>query len=302
MARAYLYAESIQAASELVSLAQSLGQESVLFAIGDSAGLEGAGADKVVVLKGESHRAEDYAQAIAKIVGEEPGSLFAVSSTCRGRELAAKVAAQIGCGMASDASFIERADEGFRATRTVYGGAVVNTLMIPGTAVATVMAGAYDAQERSVTATVETREVFADTRVKVVSTESIPKGDVDLTQAERVVGVGLGLDKREDLALIQELADVLGAGIGCSRDFAEGRGWLPKEQYIGITGVAIKPQLYLAVGISGAMQHTYGIRDAKIVVGVNKEKSAPIFRAADYGIVGDLYEVVPKLIDALRGN
>ncbi len=300
MAGAYLYAEDQQAAQELVGMAERLGLESALFAIGDAGDLAFAGADRLMVLAGGSVRPEDYAEAMADIVLTEDGALFAAVSTARSREIAARVAASLDAGMISDATMLSADAEGVHATRSMYGGAVVTRVTVPGKAVATIVPGVFAPAERQATANVEERAIDVDARVARVSLEPMAKGEVDLTKAGKVVGVGLGLEKQEDLPLIDKLAGVLGAGVGCTRDFAEGRGWLPKERYIGITGVQVKPDLYLAVGVSGAMQHMFGVRDAKVVVAVNKEKSAPVFRSCDYGVVGDLYDVVPRLIEALR--
>jgi electron transfer flavoprotein alpha subunit len=110
----------------------------------------------------------------------------------------------------------------------------------------------------------------------------------------------MGLDKKEDLSMIQELANCLSAEIGCTRGVAEERHWLPVEQYIGISGAVIRPKLYLCLGVSGQVQHVVGVRDAKLIVAVDINEKAPIFRSADYGIVGDMYEVVPLLVQALK--
>jgi len=120
-----------------------------------------------------------------------------------------------------------------------------------------------------------------------------------LAGAASVVSVGRGLRARDDLAMVEQLAQVLGAQIGCSMPVADDLGWVPKDHYVGRSGQQVSPRLYLALGISGAPQHLEGIRGAKVVVAVNSDPQAPIFRRADYGVVGDLYEVVPALIDAL---
>ena len=140
----------------------------------------------------------------------------------------------------------------------------------------------------------------ADTRVSIVETAPIVKEGVDLNKAEKVVCVGMALDKEEDLQIARDLAAVLGAELGCTRSIAEERHWLPVESYIGISGAVIKPRLYISMGVSGQIQHVYGIRDANLIVAIDINEKAPIFKAADYGIVGDLYEVVPLLTEALK--
>ena len=123
---------------------------------------------------------------------------------------------------------------------------------------------------------------------------------VDLSKAKRVVGVGRGLAAQDDLNMVRELATVLGAEVGCSRPIAEGENWMERERYIGVSGVLLKSELYLTLGISGQIQHMVGGNGAKVIVAVNKDKNAPIFNYADYGLVGDIYKVVPALIAQLR--
>ncbi|EFQ4717031.1 FAD-binding protein, partial [Salmonella enterica] len=122
---------------------------------------------------------------------------------------------------------------------------------------------------------------------------------VDLSKAKRVIGVGRGLAAQSDLDMVHKLATVLGAEVGCSRPIAEGENWMERERYIGVSGVLLKSDLYLTLGISGQIQHMVGGNGAKIIVAINKDKSAPIFNYADYGLVGDIYKVVPALIDQL---
>ena len=301
MAVVYIYGESPSAA-ELVALAKGMGAASVLVAVNQADdALLAAGADKAIVLKGASERPEAYAKAIAALLSEgESETMFVAPSTVTGREMAASVAGYVGCAMFSDASSLKIAEGKVRASRSVYGGAVAETCEAAFPCVASVGAGACDPLDLPATSNVEEREVAADERVVRKAIKPVEKGEVDLTKAKAVVCVGMGIDGEEDLQLAQDLADVLGGAVGCTRDVAEGRKLLPKERYIGITGAVVKPALYLSLGVSGQLQHVYGIRDAKVVVAVDANKDAPIFRAADYGIVGDLHEVAPKILEALK--
>ena len=122
----------------------------------------------------------------------------------------------------------------------------------------------------------------------------------DLSESRVVVCVGRGIEKKEDLAMARELAEVLGGAIGCTRPIAEEFHWLPEELCIGLSGAQVKPDLYLGIGVSGQVQHLTGIRSTKVIAAVNKDENAPIFKAADLGIIGDLYEVIPKLISELK--
>ncbi|MEG0324382.1 MAG: FAD-binding protein, partial [Raoultibacter sp.] len=123
---------------------------------------------------------------------------------------------------------------------------------------------------------------------------------VNLTAARRVVSVGRGIQNKEDLALIDSLAAVLEAEVGCTRPIAEGQDWMSRERYIGVSGVMLKPDLFVTVGVSGQVQHMVGAAGAKTIIAINKDKNAPVFKQVDYGIVGDLYEVVPKIVETMK--
>ncbi|OIQ85809.1 electron transfer flavoprotein subunit alpha [mine drainage metagenome] len=139
-----------------------------------------------------------------------------------------------------------------------------------------------------------------DTRIRVVSRSVRPHGGVDLAQATRVVCVGMGLGSADDLVIVRGLAESLDAEVACTRPVAEDREWLPTERYIGISGVSVRPDLYIGLGVSGQVQHTVGIREATAVVGINTDPNAPLFGVCDYAVVGDLYEIAPLLAEAVR--
>jgi electron transfer flavoprotein alpha subunit len=148
--------------------------------------------------------------------------------------------------------------------------------------------------------TLKELKVAPKSAVKVVGRSPKRSESVDLADAKTIVCVGRGIEKPEDIALAKELADALGGEIGCSRPIAEELNWLPEERYLGISGKKVKPNLYVGVGVSGQIQHVTGIRDSKIILAINRDENAPIFEAADFGIVGDLYQVVPMLTSELR--
>ena len=136
--------------------------------------------------------------------------------------------------------------------------------------------------------------------IKVIERKVKEKEAKDISEARVVICVGRGIEKEEDLALARQLAEVVGGSIGCTRPIAEELHWLPEELCIGLSGVQVKPDLYLGIGVSGQVQHVTGIRNAKVIAAINKDENAPIFKAADFGIIGDLYDVVPKLISELK--
>lgn len=299
MAEVFVFSEEPTIAAELVGCARREGKSASLISLTDPDEYAGCGADSVLHLVGESPRPEGYAKAIADLVQDREAELLLVGSTVTGREIAASVAGYCGAAMASDVLSVGFRPSGVEITRSVCAGAIIRRELLSGFSVATVAAGVFDAADARVDPTIETLPVPIDARVQRVSLEPIPRGDVDLAKADKIVSVGLGLDKEEDLSMVRDLARALNAQVGCTRDVAESRGWLPKAQYIGITGATVSPDLYLAMGVSGQMQHVYGIRGSKVVVAINKDKNAPIFRAADYGIVGDMYVIAPKITAAI---
>ncbi|MGB9859733.1 MAG: electron transfer flavoprotein subunit alpha/FixB family protein [Moorellaceae bacterium] len=299
----FVYSDKPAIALELVSFAVAAGKRACALALDPDTAqtLARGGADRILVLKGAGDLPEAYARAISEVLTREGAEAFLVGATVRGRELAAKVAGYLAWPMISDVSSL-RYEEGALVTeRLMYGGAVVQQEKVGLPAVVTVPAGKFEplsAQEKQ--AETVTVEVQADARVSLLDRAPLEKQGVDLSAAEKIVCVGMGLAKKEDLKLAEDLARVLGAEIGCSRGVAEERKWLPTDVYIGISGATVKPRLYLSLGVSGQVQHVVGIRDAKLIVAVDINENAPIFRAADYGIVGDLYEVVPLLTEALK--
>ncbi len=260
-------------------------------------GVAAQGEQAAVVSFGDK-RPESCAKEFEAVMAEKGIDALLVGSTVSGRELGAAVAGYADCGMLSDVASLSFEGSTLTASRTIYGGSAVSVEHIDGFGVASIAPGAFP--PANVEAPIVELDLEQDDRVSVIEVGEIARGEVDLAKAKRVVGVGLGMNKAEDMAMATELAEELGAAIGCTRDVAENRGWLPKSQYIGITGVSIAADLYLSMGVSGQMQHVFGIRDSKIIVAIDKNAQAPIFRAADYGIVGDMYEVVPAITRALR--
>ena len=295
----YIYSDQKSLAAELADFAKNEGIESVILAMGAPAeDYQGCGADKILEIG--SSPAENYAKALADYLKDRKPELFLAGATVRGRDVAARVAGYMRAPLCADVFSIIGEAGGYVIERMMYGGAVISRQKLPAGGVATVSPGCFEAA--SGRSAVETLSLEEDRRVERLSCEPVSRSGEDLTRAARVVSVGLGLKQAEDLDLIRRLAVAMGAALACSRGVAEERRWLPVEQYVGISGNIISPEVYMACGISGQIQHIYGVRDAKIIVGINNNEKAPIFTAADYGIVGDLYEVVPALIAELQKN
>jgi electron transfer flavoprotein alpha subunit len=300
MAGIYIYSDKNAIAAELIGFAKGAGQPArvIVFTPENAEALKDQGADQIFVLKGDSPIAENYGKAIAEFLRNEDADLFVVGATARGRDLAARVAGYLDCGMVSDVSSILYAEGKMEIERMIYGGLVVQKESLTGLNVATVPAGRFETISGN--AEIVTVEVKPDTRVSLVDTNPIVKVGADLGVAEKVVCVGMGLEKEEDLQMVKNLAEALDAEIGCTRGIAEEKHWLPAEQYIGISGATIRPRFCLSLGVSGQVQHTIGIRDTRIIAAVNNNEKAPIFKVSDYGVVGDMYEIIPLLTEALK--
>jgi electron transfer flavoprotein alpha subunit len=268
----------------------------------DVQGLTTVGADKVFLFKGDSSWPESYAGAIAELLSKEQASVVLIGATMRGKDLAAKVAAILKTGLVTDALTVQYANDTIETTRLVYGGLAVRTeaaalpalVTIPPRTFAETSAAAVQCEIITVEAANQ------DSRVVISNVCPIVREGADIATANKIVCVGRGLAKQEDMKIVEELAAAVGGEIGCTRGISEDYHWLPNDRYIGISGQKVKPELYVGMGISGQVQHVVGIRDSKIIVAIDNNEKAPIFEAADYGIVGDLYEVVPLLTAALQ--
>jgi len=248
-------------------------------------------------------RTAAIATALAAQVGD--ADAIVLPHTVDGRELAGRLAARLGRPVLADA--VEVAVDGDRlvATHSVFGGNFTTTAAAEGAApIITVRDGEFDATTLPGASTVDAAGLAASgaaTDATVVSSTPIviDSSRPDLKSARVVVSGGRGLGSKENFAIVERLADVLGAAVGASR-VAVDSGYAAPNLQVGQTGVAVSPDLYIAVGISGAIQHRAGMQTAKTIVAVNNDPDAPIFEIADYGVVGDLFEVVPQLVAALK--
>lgn len=308
MPRVYVFSEDVQLAAELVATAATLSSDVHVVCLGSEAAvtLFDAGASTVIALTAADSRAEAYAPALARLVSEREVDLLLIGATVTGWEIAGRAASILGCALVSGASTLRSLPDGqWQSERNMYAGAAVQTEIWTGLAVVTIARGqavAVAARNDADTGITQLIEVEVDSRVQVVSRTVRERESVDLASAARVVCVGMGVSTAEDLALAQDLATSLGGEIACTRPVAEDRKWLPAERYIGISGVSVQPDLYVGLGVSGQVQHTIGIRDAKVVVGVNTNPDATLFGVCDFAVVGDLHEIAPLLASAIRAN
>jgi electron transfer flavoprotein alpha subunit len=240
-------------------------------------------------------------QALAEASRKHASAFLLVGSTKEGKVVAGRLAAALGASAASDCATVQCTGEELVVERPSYGGRVTTKVALSGKyVVACVKARAYPKATASGAAGKISEIAFNPMlTTTVIEVRERPSSSVDLTKAEKIVSVGRGLKKKEDIPLIQSLADAMGASVGCSRPLSADLGWLPEEAHIGLTGLEVKPKIYVAVGISGQLQHLAGVKEAGTIVAINTDKAAPIFANADYGIVGDLYQVIPELTHQL---
>lgn len=250
---------------------------------------------------------EGYAKAIEQVVAQERPDYLILGHDSLGYDLAGKVAARLGRACMTDISEF-RVESGQSVfVKPVYYGKLQADVQLRGDGPHVISArpGAFAADEAEAGQT-PVREValtLADSemRTKVHGFLSQVKGAVDLSAAEIIVSGGRGLQKPENFQLIRDLAAALGAEVGASRPVVDA-GWMPRDRQVGSSGQTVSPKLYIAVGISGAMQHLVGMKNSKVIVAINKDPNAPIFDIADYGIVDDLFKVVPALIEAVKAR
>ena len=268
------------------------------------------GADEVLVVDDknlEHYTTDAYTKVICDLANErKPGILF-VGATFIGRDLGPRIAARLNTGLTADCTSIDVnvEDGGLLATRPAFGGNLMATIACPNhrPQMATVRPGVF-AKVDSDGANCKIEKVNVnltadDVRTKVIETIKTAKDVIDISEAKVIVAGGRGVGSKENFAMLQELADVLGGAVAGSRAAVE-KGWIDNAYQVGQTGKTVKPSIYIACGISGAIQHVAGMQDSDMIIAINKDETAPIMKVADFAIVGDLNKVLPELIDQAK--
>lgn len=304
-----------RASWEAIVAAQSIGGDVKVAIAGREVGAVAAelAAAEVAEVVALQHAALDlytpdgYVQALAAFIRDAEPGLVVLPHTYQTRDFAPKLAARLERALITDCTAIKAHGDGRAFTRPVFQGKLNADVVADGPTphLVTIQIGAFrvDALKKSgQRAAVRTVDAAVDAsaiRQKPEAPFKEARQAVDLSQAERIVSVGRGIKGPEGLPLVQALADALGAEIAASRPICDA-GWLPMERQVGSSGQTVAPKLYLALGISGAIQHLVGMKGSKTIVAINKDPDAPIFEVADYGIVADLFDVVPALTTALK--
>jgi electron transfer flavoprotein alpha subunit len=244
--------------------------------------------------------AQVYTKAIADVAGKTGATVIVFSNNVDGKAIAPRLSARLKAALVSGAVALPDTSKGFIVKKNVFSGkAFANISLNTDIKIIALNPNAYQTIAGEGTAEVITSDLAVDTpKVKVTAVNKV-SGEVPLTEAEIVVSAGRGMKGPENWGIIEDLAHVLHAATACSRPVADAH-WRPHNEHVGQTGTAIAPTLYIAIGISGAIQHLAGVNRSKVIVVINKDPEAPFFKAADYGIVGDAFEVVPKMTEAIK--
>lgn len=296
---------------EAVCYARKMGGDVTVIAFGNEvseselSNLGKYGASKVLHVNDEKYNKgviQAYSSVIADAMTKEGANILVLANSSLGNPVSARVAVKVDASLVSNVTELPDTSGGFKVKRSIYTGkAFANVELTKDKKILAIKKNAAEVKETGGTANVESFSGAAsdsDFSTNITKSEKAT-GEILLPEAELVVSGGRGLKGPENWGMIEDLAKTLGAATGCSKPVSD-MDWRPHHEHVGQTGVKVSPQLYIAVGISGAIQHLAGVNSSKYIVVINKDAEAPFFKAADYGIVGDAFEVVPKLNEALK--
>lgn len=294
MERIFVFANEAGSVAELTSGAKASGASVALVTSGKTYGC----ADEVFAYPEEVSLVSVLSAVSELIVSQKPQLLLCESGS-DGRLLAGYTAAKLGVSPLCDVMSLSCTADAVETTRLVYGGSAVKTEQCAFPAVAIVCAGTFEASDAAAEPQVTQINCSGSCSVELAGTSAVEASTVNLAAAKRVVGVGRGLASADNIPAAEKLATALGAEIGCTRPVAEEEHWYSKDRYIGVSGVMIKPNFYLAIGISGQIQHMVGVNQTNVICAINKDENAPIIKQADYTLIGDVNAVLPAIIEKL---
>jgi electron transfer flavoprotein alpha subunit len=290
---------------EALSIAKKLAAGDVAAFASDRAVAEEAGrygAKKLFVASIGPYTTETYASALQQAIAQMQPSIVLFGGTSNGRDLAPRIAARLNVGVASDVDRLEWTNGKLRARRPVYSGKAFATVEVTGSpAIATTRPNAFPAEESGGGAAevVEIAAPSIEAKAKLIETKVPEAGEMTIADADIIVSGGRGLKEAANFSLIRDLAHAIGGAVGASRATVDA-GWIDHQHQVGQTGRVVSPNLYIAAGVSGAIQHLAGMSSSKHIVAINKDPEAPIFRVADLGVVGDLFQIVPALTEEVK--
>lgn len=313
MAGIWIFAENRSQALELLSIARSLADElntkvsALVFKGGqEQQELLDCGADEIMYMPAlaADQALDSYVPVITEAARRSDPDVFLLAATSACRDFAAHLANRLGTGLCSNCIGLKLEGKIPVMERLAYGGAAVQKIVCECRPVmATIMPGTFNAAVAVAGRKGSISELPgpSTSAIKILEKKAKVKAARNITESRVIVSVGRGFEKQDDLTMAKELADLLGGEIACTRPISEEMKWLPEELCIGLSGVQVKPELYIGIGVSGQIQHVTGIRNSKVIAAINKDENAPIFGVADLGIVGDLYDVLPKIVKELKG-
>ena len=295
-----------KSAFEAITYAKKMGEDVIAVTVGNAdsnvlAELGQYGASKVLVDKNaNSDDDQQITKVIASAVSSTGANKVVFSHDLIAKAVAPRLSVRLKAGLVAGAISLPSTDGGFSCKVNVFSGkAFGNVTVKTENKIISLLPNSIQPEVTGSNCSVEEFNGNAgESKVKVISTKK-PEGEISLPEAELVVSAGRGLKGPENWGMIEDLAKELGAATACSRPVAD-IGWRPHHEHVGQTGVAIRPNLYIAVGISGAIQHLAGVNGSKVIVAINTDAEAPFFKAADYGVIGDAFDVVPKLVEAVK--
>ena len=306
---------SLEILGESRRLADELGVKLTAVLLGNNIGhlankLGEFGADEVLVADHkelENYTTDGYTKVLCELVNDRKPGIFFIGATFIGRDLGPRVAARLKTGLTADCTSlaVEVEDGALLATRPAFGGNIMATIACPNhrPQMATVRPGVFSRlTEKNYDYKVENVNVeleASDIRTTILEVVKANKQVIDISEAKIIVSGGRGVGSKENFSLLQELADTLG-GVVCGSRGAVDKGWIERDYQVGQTGKTVRPSIYIACGISGAIQHVAGMQESDMIIAINKDESAPIMKVADYAIVGDLNKVIPEMINELK--
>jgi electron transfer flavoprotein alpha subunit len=289
-----------RASLEALGAANSLGGEVVAVVFGDGSTSVALNAARTIALEGTQYSPDAIAADITAIANEEGAGAVFCASTGVGRDLAPRIAALMDCPCFSDCTAVAANGDSIAFTRPTLAGKLIANVKSSGKAVATLRRNCFQEVEGE-SAAVTTRPASTDFKALLTEITAKTGGTLDVSEAPIIVSGGRGMKDPANFKLLEDLAAAFGnAAVGASRAVVDA-GWRPHGEQVGQTGKTVAPQLYFAIGISGAIQHIAGMKTSKVIVAINKDPEAAIFKLADYGIVGDAMEIVPALTEAVKG-